>query len=141
VSEQSDHEMSAQPRERVEAEHRRLAELAAEVRGVLDGPPTLEQAKAVFAELREAAEAHFVREESLYFPTVWALRPALEQQLRSILDAHSDFRARLVDVADAIDRAEFSEAARRLGELEAVFQAHEKLEEEVLGPLDLEPDA
>ena len=28
-------------------------------------------------ELRDAMEAHFEREESLYYPTLWALRPSV----------------------------------------------------------------
>jgi len=139
VSEQSDRDGAPQPREQVEAEHRRLTELASEVRGVLEAPPTREQAKAAFADLREAADAHFVREESLYYPTVWALRPELEARLRAIIAAHADFRERLAAVADSIDRTAFEEAGQRLSELVGTFAAHEKLEESVLEGLDLEP--
>jgi len=123
------------------AQHRELDSLFEEVLDSFrpEGPPetTLEALK----ELREALETHFDQEDRLYYPAIWALRPDLEPQLRTLVDAHGEFLAQLDRLGTLLDRGERAEASSVFDYLSAVFKRHEDAEEAALATLDREIDA
>ena len=123
------------------AQHRELDSLFEEVLDSFrpEGPPeaTLEALK----ELREALETHFEQEDRLYYTAIWALRPDLEPQLRTLVDAHGEFLAQLDRLGALLDRGERAEARSVFDYLSAVFKRHEDAEEAALATLDREIDA
>jgi len=121
----------------IEAEHRHLSSLFGETRAALAkraGDP----AAAAFARLQEGMEAHFQREESLYYPTIWALRPELKDSLAGLVETHPQFRERLGAITRALEEASFAEAGRHLEEFADLFSDHERAEELLLRSLDVE---
>jgi hypothetical protein len=120
------------------AQHRRLDALFDEVQDSFrpDGPPeaTLEALK----ELREALETHFDQEDRLYYPAIWALRPDLKPQLKTLVEAHGEFLGHLDRLENLLSRGEHSEAGSVFEYLSAVFKRHEAAEEETLATLDRE---
>ena len=119
-------------------EHRKLGALFAGVREAL-GEPDESRASARKALLRlsEAMEAHLGQEESLYYPTIWALRPDFREPLRDLLDSHPIIREELVGLEESLDGDPFSEVEGRLDRLFTFFRHHESAEEKLLHSLDL----
>jgi hemerythrin len=121
--------------ETVSREHLQLSDLLAELVSACAARRDAELLRSLFEELREALEAHFSREESLYYPTVWALRPDLEQSLRSLIRAHDVFRAQLADVDAALAAGSHAELSRLLVDFGDLFTQHERAEESQLRDL------
>ena len=84
----------AAARTAVGAEHLRLEELLREIEGALSRDDADAGFPALAEELANAMLAHFEREESLYYPTLWALRPEVEAPLKALIGIHPDFRTR-----------------------------------------------
>lgn len=128
-------------RRSVIAEHGRLRTLFGETRRALARLDESSGALEAVAELRRALATHLEKEESLYYPTIWALRPGLKQPLRALIDSHPAFRTCLDALAEALEAADFDEAQQQFESLAASFQEHERAEECVLRSLDEEIEA
>lgn len=120
------------------AQHRRLDALFDEVQDSFrpEGPP--EAAREALKELREALETHFDQEDRLYYPAIWALRPDLKAQLKTLVDAHGEFLGHLDRLESLLGQGEVAEARSVFEYLSAVFTRHEAAEEETLAALDRE---
>jgi hypothetical protein len=125
-------------RTQVASAHRRIDELLAKTRALLGGN-SLAAAARDFEGLREALQAHFLQEESLYYPPIVSLRPETKGALEAAIRAHADFRASLSGIADMLARGLGAEADRALAAFEESFARHEAAEEDVLGALEDEP--
>lgn len=117
-------------------EHRALDKLFARALAQLESDDSESQGRDAFDELSEALESHLVAEESLYFPTIWALRPEFKDRLRSFIRAHQHFRGLLQEIAGLLDSQETEEAVHVLGRLKHEFGRHELGEEDALRSLD-----
>jgi hemerythrin len=122
----------------IAAEHRHLSSLFAEARTALEKEGDAQRARVALARLRDGMETHFQREESLYYPTLWALRPDLKDSLAGLVETHPQFRERLEAITGALRVASFAEAGRSLEELVDLFSDHERAEELLLQSLDAE---
>jgi hemerythrin len=118
--------------QRVTHEHRRLHDRVVDARTALGGTG---DARRAVEELSDAAEAHFLREESLYYPTVWALRGELEGPLARLLSAHAGFRARLREILRAQAGGDHPAAIEQLEIFVELLGEHESAEERVLASL------
>jgi len=121
--------------ETVSREHAHLSELLSELASACQTSPAGESPRGLFEELRDALEAHFVREESLYYPTVWALRPELEQPLRTLIRGHAVFREQIEAIDAALSPRSLSQARRLLVAFGGLFEQHERSEEACLRDL------
>ena len=119
--------------QRVSHEHRRLHDLVVDARSALKGSGDAHRA---VEELSDATEAHFLREESLYYPTLWALRGELEGPLGRLISAHDDFRARLREILRAQAGGDHRSAIEQLEIFVELMGEHETDEERVLASLD-----
>lgn len=126
--------------EEVRSEHRRLKGLFVETREALQGEDPGAAVAAVTG-LREALELHFEQEDSLYYPTILALRPEHVASLRSCMDAHAWFRERLVRLVESVRGRPRSDALTLLAEITERFAEHEATEEGVLAAIDRETAA
>jgi hypothetical protein len=119
----------------VEHEHSQLDEQLRQCRASLaDGqvqPSSLELA----LELSESIEAHFGREESLYYPTLSTLLPEIANPLQRIVETHADFRSRLTAIVRDIQAGEGERADQALADFATRFRAHEQVEESLLGSI------
>ncbi|MHC4138187.1 MAG: hemerythrin domain-containing protein [Planctomycetota bacterium] len=122
----------------IRAEHRQLASLFAETRAALEKEKDGPKARASFAQLQDGMEAHFQREESLYYPTIWTLRPDLKDSLNGLVETHPQFRDRLAAIAGELEAAAYAEAGSNLEEFADLFSDHERAEELLLQSLDAE---
>jgi hypothetical protein len=116
-------------------EHLRLEELIAHTELALSRDETDPEMLVVAVALRDAMEAHFEREESLYYPTLWALRPRLESALKKLIGVHQDFRSRLGALVETLERGDVEQAGQQLDEFNALFRDHEVAEERLLASL------
>ena len=123
---------------RIAAEHRSLDALFGEARAVLCGAEAPGAARLAIAHLLEQVTSHLFREESLYYPTIWALRPDYMSPLRLLVDSHAHFRHLLDAIIECVERAAHEDAARRFEEFTGLFQEHEGAEEELLETLEQE---
>ena len=121
--------------ELVSREHHHLSDLIAEVQEACRAGADAAALRSLGRELREAMDAHFVREEALYYPTVWALRADLERPLRALVRAHEVFRLQLSTIDAALSDADTPEAGRLLAGFRDLFTLHERAEEACLGGL------
>ena len=71
----SGHEGDKPAHRSIAAEHRSLDALFRETRAILGGAEARGAARLAIAHLLEQVNSHLFREESLYYPTIWALRP------------------------------------------------------------------
>jgi hypothetical protein len=115
-----------------------FAALFAEARTALSEEDGGQRARAAFSRLHDGVEAHFQREESLYFPTIWALRPDLKDFLADLVETHPRFRELLDAITRALEAASFAEAGRYLDEFVDLFGDHERAEEMLLHSLEAE---
>lgn len=113
---------------KIQAAHGRLNSFFQSTRDALAGV----EAKMACNELRDALETHFAQEESLYFPTLWNLRPAVEQRLRALITAHAGFLERIDVTIRLIEDGAQSDAQACFEDLQHLFALHEASEEEAL---------
>ncbi len=123
---------------RVAVEHLRLDTLFAETVEQLHAPAEPAAAFDAFVRLRDQLEAHLLREEKLYFPTLHTLRPAHRQALASLILAHGGFRSRLAEIEASLTGGALESAARGLHSLSGLFAAHEVAEEGMLHEIEHE---
>ena len=122
-------------------EHRSLNLLFQETRALLQQPSATAEVREAVAQLLEAVEAHLVREESLYYPTLWALRPDMKPPLQEIVQSHDEFRGLLDALTQCLDSDSLPTAGERFEELARLFSEHEQAEETLLISLEQELEA
>ena len=122
----------------VAAEHRSIQALFEEMRDAFRRDDGERAARVACARLRAALEAHYAREESLYYPSIWALRPDQKPVLLDLIGSHNQFRAQLDAIASNLEAGALHEAERHLEELAEVFGYHESVEEKLLHSLERE---
>jgi iron-sulfur cluster repair protein YtfE (RIC family) len=123
---------------RVAAEHRSLDALFGETSAILRVAEARGAARLAITHLLEAVKSHLFREESLYYPTIWALRPDYMSPLRLLVDSHAHFRSLLDAITECVERAAHEDAERRFEEFTRLFQEHEEAEEKLLETLEQE---
>ncbi|MDH3211479.1 MAG: hemerythrin domain-containing protein [Myxococcales bacterium] len=119
----------------IAAAHHKLDALLDETRSALQAGEE-GRARASFAHLRAALEAHFDQEDSLYYPSIRALRPDLKKAVEGFLAAHAKFSARLAEIGASLDTDALADAERALEAFGTAFASHEASEERVLLALD-----
>lgn len=134
----SGHEREKTAHQRIAAEHRSLDALFGETRAVLRAVEARGKARLAIAHLLEQLKSHLFREERLYYPTIWALRPDYMSPLRLLVDSHAHLRSLLDAITECVERAPHEDAARRFDEFTRLFQEHEGAEEELLETLEQE---
>lgn len=117
------------PQQAIGAEHLHLEALMAQMEAALRGDSAVEALSTAAEELRGDMESHFEREESLYYPTLWTLRPDLEAELHDLIAAHSGLRAELTDLVDSIRSSNLDRARGLLDGFAVRFSEHEAAEE------------
>ena len=122
-------------RREISTQHRQLDALLQDCQRTLDPSSGESPSMELVWELNESMEAHFAREESLYYPTLWALRPEVKASLKRLVDSHDDFRARLASVALDVRAGSIMNAAVGLDQLTQLFRQHETAEERILDSL------
>lgn len=121
----------------VRDEHQGLRELFAATRASLEASDDEARLEAAIR-LREALEVHFAQEDSLYYPTILALRPEHRKALRACTDAHEEFLDRAGRLVESVERGGRDETLRAFHELVESFGQHEATEEEVLAAIERE---
>jgi hemerythrin superfamily protein len=122
--------------QRITAEHSRLSALFEETRAALLGGDGRQVARAALGRFVEAVETHLVQEESLYYPTIWALRPEFKLPLLGLIGSHPALRLLLAAIAQALDAEGLDDAKRRFDQFVDSYSRHEEAEEELLLTLD-----
>lgn len=122
-------------------EHRSLGVLFEETRAVLLRKDGAAVARGACARLREAVESHLEREETLYYPTIWALRPDHKGALLGLVESHPRFRAHLDALTEAAESEALGDAKRRLNEITQLFRRQEAEEEKLFRSLESELEA
>jgi hemerythrin superfamily protein len=120
------------------AEHRSLDALFGETRAVIRVSDARGKARLAMAHLLEQVKSHLFREETLYYPTIWALRPEYMGPLRLLVDSHAHLRGLLDAITECVEKAAHEDAASRFDEFTRLFQEHEGAEEELLETLEQE---
>ena len=115
----------------IQAAHGRLDGFFQSTREALAGS----EAKLACSQLRDALETHFAQEESLYFPTLWNLRPEVEQVLRGLIATHAGFLEMLDRTARFIDDGARTDAQACFDDLQHSFALHEAGEEQTLNSI------
>jgi hypothetical protein len=134
----SGHEEERPAHRRISVEHRSLDALFGETRAVLRVAEARGKARLAVLHLLEEVKSHLFREETLYYPTIWALRPDYTSALRLLVDSHAHFRRLLDAITECVERAAHEDAARRFEEFTRLFQEHEGAEEKLLETLEQE---
>jgi hemerythrin-like domain-containing protein len=117
------------------SEHRRLKALFAEVEAALAGGS---EAREALVRLQEALDAHFEREDALYFPTLWTLRPDRKGPLLKLSRDHDGLRSQLRDLVERVAKGLRTEVQSAFEELAQAFTRHEEAEEQLLVSLEQE---
>lgn len=115
-------------------EHRELEALFGEVRAALEQGEAGAAERALRA-LVDALDAHFQREDALYYPTVAALRPAHRTALGELETDHDGFRARFDRLTEVLRDSGTEAASRQLRDIASDFADHEAREEALLASL------
>jgi hemerythrin len=116
------------PRSVVDQKHRALGEFFEETRDRLSG----ETGRLACVQLRNALEAHFDQEESLYFPVVWKLCPDLKVELTGFIAQHANFLERLDKTVAHLESGALPEAQESFTALQKFFAKHELSENSIL---------
>ena len=119
-------------------EHRRLDELLEALGQAFATESPAERVWEVFEQLCGELHRHFEREDQLYFPAIWALRPELKGPMEEFGGRHNWFRDQLRRIGDHLGHRDPEGAAGVLRSFDESFRIHEKLEEQILTGLDTE---
>ena len=122
-------------KQKVAAAHRRLDALFAKTRAALQRSGS---ARQVFTRLREALEAHFAKEDRLYYPPIWVLCPERKPALLTFVQEHARFRTLLAEIGDHLVRGAARDAALVFDTFAEAFALHEAGEEVLLEGLERE---
>ncbi len=116
----------------VAAEHSDLECVFAETLGQLRQGTDGTALRAAFARLRKQLETHLAREDRLYYPAMYALRPARRSSFATMIAAHDTFRQRLAEIEASLVGGEPDAAVRGVESLASLFAAHKVAEEQML---------
>jgi hemerythrin len=94
------------------------------------------EAAAAFGRLREELEAHFEKEDRLYYPAIRALRPDRAEAVNRVGTAHQQFVRRFQLIVEQIRAAKLDEAKRSFEEFAEAFIFHEIREEDLIRSLE-----
>jgi len=119
-------------------QHRRLDALFSAVREAFIARSGASALSLSLTRLHEAIEVHFLQEEELYYPSIWALRPQQRARLEACVAVHQQFRELLRDLDGRATRGEVAGAAQVFEALAEDFRRHEVREEGVLHEIDHE---
>lgn len=122
-------------RDSIVAAHRTLDGLFEATRRSLEkglGAPAID----AFCRLREALEAHFEKEDRLYYPPIAVLRPDARRVVEEFSRSHEAFREKFGEIGGLLERRCFEEAGRVFGQFAETFAIHEAAEEKLLAELD-----
>ena len=122
---------------RIPAAHRSLAAMFEETRAAFRDQDEAEAA-AAFGRLREELEAHFEKEDRLYYPAIRALRPDRAQAVGRVEMAHQQFVRRFELIVGLIEARKLDEAERSFEEFAEAFIHHEIREEDLIRSLEKE---
>lgn len=82
-------------------------------------------------------EVHFALEDRVYFPTLCALQPAVEPEIRSLQREHGELRERLAAIVACLEEpADPSTLTRSFEALVTAFLEHEVREEAILAAVE-----
>lgn len=116
---------------RVEGQHRIIEALVKGVRGAIEAGD-LPRATGRLVGLTRALDAHFVLEESHYFPVTRKAHPDLGADLERLVEQHREIRSSLERIADHLDARAWEEAGRAVAALDSSFRSHEDIEAKLL---------
>ena len=133
-----DHEAEASVTTEVLEQHRRLETLLEDVQKAFRADDGGASAREAFSRLRETLETHFEQEDRLYYPSIWALRPAQKAPLQACVAAHTRFRSVLHDISQLLEDDQLAGASSAFDAFAQRFESHEATEEAVLTELDRE---
>ena len=122
---------------RIPAAHRSLAAMFEETRAAFRDEDEAEVA-AAFGRLREELEAHFEKEDRLYYPAIRALRPDRAEAVGRVEMAHEQFVRRFELIVVQIRTGKLDEAERSFEEFAEAFIFHEIREEDLIRSLERE---
>jgi hemerythrin-like domain-containing protein len=118
---------------RISSQHEQLDSLFGLVADAVDREERV-QARDAFVRFQDALDAHFSLEESMYFPALHGLRPALSAELRELVREHGVLREVLFRVGRLLgDSVPLPECARELDRLADQLADHESREELLVG--------
>jgi hypothetical protein len=117
-------------------QHRRLDTLFSAAREAFVAKRDAAAVSLSLGQLQEALEVHFLQEDELYYPALWALRPQQRDRLEACVAVHQHFRDLLRDLGGRATRGELDGALRVFEALAEDFRRHEVREEEVLHDLE-----
>jgi hemerythrin len=122
---------------RVAAVHRSLAAMFEETRAAFrDGDEA--EAAVAFGRIREELEAHFEKEDRLYYPAIRALRPDRAEAVDRVGRAHAQFIRRFDLIVVQLRAGKRDEARRSFEEFAEAFIYHEIREEDLIRSLEKE---
>jgi soluble cytochrome b562 len=96
------------------------------------------EAKAAFGRLRDELEAHFEKEDRLYYPAIRVLRPDRAEAVNRVGLAHEQFLRRFDLITLHIQAGKLDEAKRCFEEFAEAFIYHEIREEDLIRSLEKE---
>jgi hypothetical protein len=95
------------------------------------------QARASVESLLRTLEVHFALEDRVYFPTLCALQPSVEPEIRRLQREHGELREHLTAIAACLEEpAEPSTLVRSFEGLVTLFLDHEAREEAILASVE-----
>jgi len=117
-----------EPTPAIQLAHRRLDSYFDETRDLLSG----KAGSSACFQLRDALDAHFAQEESLYFPAVWKLCPDQRESLQRLITAHAEFLRQIDATLAFLETGEVERAEESFAVLQRGFAKHELSEESIL---------
>jgi len=132
-----DHQGGLSVRDSVVAAHRTLDELLGHLRVALEEGLAAPAAEAC-ARLCEALETHFQQEDSLYYPSIAALRPQVREAVAQFAEAHDRFRRQFHEIDRLLQEDDLEQAGQTFDAFAEGFARHEAAEEALLTELDHE---
>jgi hypothetical protein len=96
------------------------------------------EAAVAFGRIREELEAHFEKEDRLYYPAIRALRPDRAEAVDRVGKAHAQFIRRFDLIVAQLRAGKREEARRSFEEFAEAFIYHEIREEDLIRSLEKE---
>ncbi len=96
------------------------------------------EAAVAFGRIREELEAHFEKEDRLYYPAIRALRPDRAEAVDRVGKAHAQFIRRFDLIVAQLQAGKREEARRSFEEFAEAFIFHEIREEDLIRSLEKE---
>ncbi len=116
---------------RVHSQHEQLSLLIADLEQTFASDVD-ERRRSAFDHFADAFEAHMHVEETLYFPALHGLLPAVDPDLTALTTQHHEMRSALEAIRAELLAGDPAEATHRLQTLAALRTAHETTEEALI---------